>query len=56
MLAIAGGIIIAGLVIAAFWMGVIAFAAGDSENSGPLKGCGCLIMLAVVAVIIFVIF
>ena len=56
MLAIAGGILIAALVIGAGWLGLTVYAMGDNEQEPALKGCGCIILLGVVAVAAYLIF
>jgi hypothetical protein len=56
MLAIAGGIIIALLVLGAFGVGMSILADGLNSDSKGTMGCGCAIMLVVAAVVLFVIF
>lgn len=55
MIAVAGGIIIVGLVVLAFGIGGAIFNGGMESGSNGAMGCGCAIMLAVVAGVIFVI-
>jgi hypothetical protein len=54
---IAGGIIIAGLVIFGFFVGLGLYAEGGAPgaNTGT-KGCGCAIMVVVIIVALLLIF